>query len=285
MDTKILAVIKRNNEGGALTEIPNDLHFLQKTVGGYISPLYIREDIVMMLDEEGVFKHNKPNFVLHKYNVEIYGTIVIVGVKGDEFVSLNEEQIEFLSKMNLVDKEKEQFTTVSLEVGKPNPFMIDNKREGLSVLFDDTGFLFNISFNNLKEQEIKAFRKGNVKIDLVYKNGVILFLFEIEDLIDTSDIAFSINLCHEDVRKVMEVEDGKGFACKLILNDSKTGIIKAMRLISLSNEMSVKLNDCITNQLQNPISKGAYIQIVNNIQRAYSPTELLRYSISTYRSK
>lgn len=285
MDNKILAVVKKNNESGVLTQIINDLHFLQNTVGGYISPLYIREDIVMILDEEGVFNNNKPNFVLTKYDVEIYGTVVIVGVEDDEFVSLSEEQIEFLSRMNLVDREKEQFTTLSLEVGKPNPFMLDNKREGLSVLFDDTGFLFNISFSNLTTHEINAFKNGTIKIDLVYKNGVILFLFEIEDLIDTSDIAFNINLCHENVKKIIEIEEGKGFACKIVLNDSKTGVIKAMRLISLSHEMSFKLNDCIKHQLQNPISKGVYTQIVNNIQRAYSPTELLRYSISTYQSK
>lgn len=284
MDNKILAVIKKTNENGVLTEIINEYKYIQKIINGYMEVLRLREDIAMILNEEGAFCYDKPNFVIDKFNLPIYGDVVIVGIKDAEFVSLNDKQIDFLAKMGLVDKNKEQLTTYKFEVGSIHPFIKSFYKKGLSVIFDKTGFLFNIIFDNLTESEVNAFKKGNIKIDLVYKNGVIFFLFNIEGLIDTSDIAFNINLCHEEAKKITDIGLNKGYACQLILTEGTTGIIKAMRLVTLTNDMSVKLNECMKEQLNNPISKGVYNQIVDNTQRAYTSKELQKYSISSYKS-
>lgn len=282
MNNRILAVIKKVGETGVLTEIINELQYIQNIIDGYMQVLYLRNDIVMIMNEEGSYLNDIPNFVIDNANIElpIFGNVIIVGVEGDDFVGLNKEQIDFLEKMGLVDAEKERLTTYKFEIGKIHPFINDFSKKGISVLFDKTGFMFNLVFDNLTDEEIKSLKTSDIKIDLVYKSGVIFFLFKISGLIDVSDIAFNINLCHEDAKEIMDIESDKGYACQIILTEGKTGIIKAMRVVSFTNKMSVKLNECMKEQLNNPVTQGAYNKIVDNIQRAYTSKELQKYSIA-----
>lgn len=282
MNDRILAVVKKVGETGVLTEIMNELPYIQKIVEGYMEVLYLRNDIVMIVNEDGRYLNDTPSFVIDTANGElpIFGNVLIVGAGGEEFVSLNDEQIDFVEKMGLVDRHKEQLVTYKLEIGERHPFMDDFSKKGISVLFDESGFMFNLILDNLTDEEVAALKTSDIRIDLVYKNGVIFFLFKISGLLDVSDIAFNINLCHEDAKKISDVEPNKGYACQIILVEGKTGVVKAMRVVSLANTMSVKLNECMKDQLNNPISKGAYTQIVDNIQRAYTSKELQKYSIA-----
>lgn len=74
--------------------VPNELHVLQELVGGYIEVLTLFEDLAVICDEEGRLKH-KP------YNCEIcgitfVGTILLVGVDGEEFTDVPDETREAL---------------------------------------------------------------------------------------------------------------------------------------------------------------------------------------------
>lgn len=75
-------------EIGHITRIRNKLKDLQKAVGGYIEAVTISPDIVILCNEEGRLD-NLP------YNCEIagisfVGTIIAVGVDGEEFSDLPE---------------------------------------------------------------------------------------------------------------------------------------------------------------------------------------------------
>lgn len=80
-----------------LIEIENDLHELQALVEGYIepcAPLELRErGIELLANEEGLLAGLENNHNLFPYF--FVGTLVMVGVQGDELVSLTDEQISF----------------------------------------------------------------------------------------------------------------------------------------------------------------------------------------------
>ena len=84
---KIKVIVKRpDEEVGHVTYISNSLENLQKTVDGYIQAVPLSEKLVMICNEQGKLLDLEPNFLLHKDMV--CGTVIITGVKGDEFADI-----------------------------------------------------------------------------------------------------------------------------------------------------------------------------------------------------
>ncbi len=68
-------------------DIPNTLEAMQAEVGGYIETVRVDSTCCIICDEEGRLK-NLP-FNTH-IGVDLYGTILIVGTKNDEFTDVPE---------------------------------------------------------------------------------------------------------------------------------------------------------------------------------------------------
>lgn len=63
--------------------IANTLEALQSLVGGYIETVTIATDLVLIANEEGFLRGLPDNCQL--LGMRLVGTIVLAGVKGDEF--------------------------------------------------------------------------------------------------------------------------------------------------------------------------------------------------------
>lgn len=85
MKDKIIAMVKRPGMGNTWekVEVDNQLNALQQLVGGYLETITIRDDIVLLFDEEGVIKALEPNMYVRGHWIR--GPIVAVGVDGEEF--------------------------------------------------------------------------------------------------------------------------------------------------------------------------------------------------------
>lgn len=92
MEGKLKCIVKRTDElYGHVTNISASLENLQKTVGGYIEPVCIRQiekdgktvDLVILCDEEGKWKDKAPNIVIGRD--VICGDIVVLGAEGEDF--------------------------------------------------------------------------------------------------------------------------------------------------------------------------------------------------------
>lgn len=79
---RIWAVVCEPGARPRLESVANTLEGFQALVGGYIETLHLAEDLVAVMDEEGLLK-NKPKGVYG-----LYGTTVFVSVKGDEFADI-----------------------------------------------------------------------------------------------------------------------------------------------------------------------------------------------------
>lgn len=71
-------------------EIPNELERFQRIVGGYIEIVQLGNGIVMVLNEEGKLMGLPPN--IHIGHDILVGVVIFVGVEGEEFRSLTEEE-------------------------------------------------------------------------------------------------------------------------------------------------------------------------------------------------
>ena len=89
-----------------LRDIDNTLEALQNEVGGYIEPVRLPGDLVILCNENGVilkfplnrtlvFKTSAGNF----YNVPILGNFIICGTDGEEFRGLTDREVKSMSEL------------------------------------------------------------------------------------------------------------------------------------------------------------------------------------------
>lgn len=79
-------VIKEPNEKPRSTFVPRggaQLHILQNLVDGYIEVYPIRDDLLLIINEEGKLKDKPMNFFIP--NDYVSGTAVFVGKDGEDF--------------------------------------------------------------------------------------------------------------------------------------------------------------------------------------------------------
>lgn len=87
MAQKIKVIIKRpDEEYGHVTGISYTLENLQKTVGGYIETLTM-PGYTLIVNEEGII--NGLPFNCRVAGFMLFGTIIVVGVQGDEFADVS----------------------------------------------------------------------------------------------------------------------------------------------------------------------------------------------------
>ena len=78
-------IIKRPGEKvGHYEDIENSLEALQKIVGGYIETHRIRNDTVMIMNEEGKLDGLEPNVQIGEIDT-VCGPLILCGFKGEEF--------------------------------------------------------------------------------------------------------------------------------------------------------------------------------------------------------
>ena len=105
-EDKIKVVVKKPGDThGQIVEIENRLEKLQSIVEGYIEVFPLTEDILIILNEEGKLQDLEPNILVSnggRFEL-IVGNVVIVADNGEDFGSLNDEQIDQLYELGILD--------------------------------------------------------------------------------------------------------------------------------------------------------------------------------------
>lgn len=83
MQDKITVMIKEPGENWERREIDNTLRTFQGLVGGHIETVTVREDLLLIVNKDGVIQQLDPNMYMRGFWMR--GTIVAVGVKGEDF--------------------------------------------------------------------------------------------------------------------------------------------------------------------------------------------------------
>lgn len=82
----------------AVIEIDNTLEEFQKAVGGYIETVTLSQDLVLVCDEEGIFKGKTINEPVSIFVKGIVGDVLLVSIEEDEFASVTDRMIEWTKK-------------------------------------------------------------------------------------------------------------------------------------------------------------------------------------------
>lgn len=90
-ERQILVIVKRPGEPPELELFENTLEAFQRAVGGYIETCTFASDAAIICNEEGRLQQLPYNCTL--LGVDLFGTVLIAGVKGDEFASVQGRSI------------------------------------------------------------------------------------------------------------------------------------------------------------------------------------------------
>ena len=86
------AIIKSPGRRPGVIEMENSLRAMQKIVGGYIEAVTLTTDSALICNEDGIALGLAENVDL--LGVKIRGTLLIVGVDGEEFCDLSDAGID-----------------------------------------------------------------------------------------------------------------------------------------------------------------------------------------------
>ena len=92
-------VVKKVGQKPEIKEIENELHAFQEIVGGYIECFNVFDNVLCVCNDEGKLQGLTPNFIFNRDI--IVGDVFFVAAYGEDFASLNEEQIDLV--MTILD--------------------------------------------------------------------------------------------------------------------------------------------------------------------------------------
>lgn len=97
-ENQILVVIKEPGQAPKVEPLfTNTLEAFQEAVGGYIEAVTVTDDAVIICNEEGRLRGLPVNTNL--FGVDFVGTIIVAGVKGEEFASLKSTLIPHILRV------------------------------------------------------------------------------------------------------------------------------------------------------------------------------------------
>jgi len=97
------------------------------------------------------------------------------------------------------------------------------------------------------------------------KKNLLFFLFKIEGFLDWSDLAFIIDLAQDE-----KIEDNEGYlAFNLVLVESSTSIIKALRMVTVSPTFRSVIAKAVEQQNKEPFNVIEYYKSIKMIYDTY----------------
>ena len=97
-EAQILAIVKEPGQAPRVEPLfTNTLRAFQEAVDGYIEAVTIATDLVLIVNEEGRLRGLPYN--CNVCGADLFGTVIAVGVKGEEFASLRASWIPAIMQL------------------------------------------------------------------------------------------------------------------------------------------------------------------------------------------
>jgi len=135
-------------------------------------------------------------------------------------------------------------------IGKPLFENRNNLPEAIEYNYQSGDHTLLLSMKNLHPKEIEAVRQDEAEFGLYCENSIIFLLYRFGETLPWSDSAFSWWNVSEEDRRIPEPQanPAERILLKIILVEAATGIVKAIRVTTLSPDFTKKLHDAIRQQ-------------------------------------
>lgn len=164
---------------------------------------------------------------------------------------------------------------IKFAVGQQSP--IAPKSEGPYFEWSENGALMYLFLDSPTEKEIAGVKKGELQIGITPIPPVLFILAKISGCgTGWMDMPFTIMKYKSQAFMLPEIKDNQGILLQITLIDCRTNIVKAIRGISLSTDLSRAMRDEFIMQTKRPYDDKIYLCKVLEIQRYYSSKDLAK---------
>ena len=162
-------------------------------------------------------------------------------------------------------------------IGKPLFEGRNELPEAIEYNYQSGDHTLLLSMKNLHRREIEAVRESEAEFGLYCENGIVFLLYRFGDALPWSDSAFSWwNVAEEDRQIPAPPKNpAERILLKIILVEAATGIVKAIRVTTLSPAFTEKLHEAIRRQARDePFSRDEFVARSLAVYENQSPAEL-----------
>ena len=162
-----------------------------------------------------------------------------------------------------------------LAVGQEYDPLIREWPEGCHYNFDSGGHWLHYFYRNPLEIEIASIQRGPVQFGL-YIHKPVIFLLHQFGYMPWNDAPYSVRLVSQEYRRVPELADGEHAFLRVVLIDTATGIVAALRALTFSSEFTRKLHGEIRRQSEGPWSPGRHDEIIQSVYSRFTANDLVQ---------
>lgn len=159
-------------------------------------------------------------------------------------------------------------------VGQQSP--IAPMPEGPYFEWSESGAIMYLFLDSPTEKEIEGVRKGKLQIGIAPMPPVLFIMAKINGCGGWMDMPFTIRKYQNEIFTLPEIEDNQGILLQITLIDCRTNVVKAIRAVSLSTDLSRAMRDEFIKQIKAPYSDSNYLNTVTTIQGQYSSNALAK---------
>lgn len=144
---------------------------------------------------------------------------------------------------------------------------------GILAEFKEGKFIISIIDEHFVEDEIKALRRNACTLYYVSKGVVDLFLINIDDSLETSDLPFCVEDYRQEEDFLQALNQQENFAVQVRYVDLE-GLEIATKIGTMDTHMSQMLRENFKKQLAEEWDEEAYEASLMKIQLKFEPFEL-----------
>lgn len=154
--------------------------------------------------------------------------------------------------------------------------------EGTQFNWRSNSLLVELFFKHPKPVEIQAVKQGEATFGLVVKDDVILLAFKL-GVLSWSDASYTWHRIPTDQNALpsLELRPHGRQLLTVFLIDAGTGILLAIRQVTLSHEFTVALFQAIVEQAQRPFDQVRYDRQLRQIYAHHDSRSLFRLASVT----
>lgn len=170
-----------------------------------------------------------------------------------------------------------------LVVDKEFPLGDTRGKEGFFVEYSEDKMLYMVvCFPDMTEKERLAITQGDGRIGVFMYDNVIYLIGKFNGL--DGDSAYNVHK-YKDISKIdIDMpEEGEGIAFHIFAVDSRTNILKGMRMCGMGNRWTRALKKAIELQKEKPMGMEEFCGKVAIAHQRWTSKEMMKLADATYR--
>lgn len=142
---------------------------------------------------------------------------------------------------------------ITLSTGEKYPISI-NQQEGATAQFlINSENILQIFLKNMSNNETRTMQSGILKAGFLYRNGVILWLFQFDDdkkpPLLTLEAPFDVRIIPSDILALPSIDDVNHQLTIQIHAVDEKNTLRVLRVVTMPNQLSLDFLSCVRKQL------------------------------------